>query len=443
MRIDANQAGNPGPRLLRGGVLTVILRIATVAASFAASLALARVLGPEGFGQYAFIMAALAIFALPVQMGLPTLILRETAGTLATGDWARMRGVFLWSNRLIVGMSALIVGLGLAGLWLFGQEQGRDIWLAVICGLLLVPVSALGRARGAALRGLHCLVQGQFPEDVLRPVLLALTVATLFWLLGHRATAGQAMALHLGAAMAAFALGLVFYNRARPATLATAAPSYDRRNWLRAVVPLAAVSGLQIIAQQTDLVMLGVWRSAPEVGYYKVAVSAAGLTTFGLTVLNMLLAPHFARLNTLDDMRALQVLAVKGAMAAAAMSVPVVLVFLVWGEALLRLVYGADYAASISPLLIITTGHVITAMLGMTAIFVAMCGLERFAARAWGLATVANVALNALFIPAFGMNGAAGATLVSTTFGSALLWHAIRREKLIDISLLSLLRRRQ
>ena len=82
-------------------------------------------------------------------------------------------------------------------------------------------------------------------------------------------------------------------------------------------------------------------------------------------------------------------------------------------------------------------------LIGMTAIFVAMCGLERFAARAWGLATVANVALNALFIPAFGMNGAAGATLVSTTFGSALLWHAIRREKLIDISLLSLLRRRQ
>lgn len=432
----------PGPRMLRGGVMTALLRIATVAASFAASLVLARVLGPAGFGQYAFIMAALAIFALPVQMGLPTLILRETAGTLATGDWARMKGIFLWANRMIAAMSGLIVVLGLAGLWLFGQAASWDIWLAVLFGLLLVPVSALGRARGAALRGLHCLIRGQFPEDVLRPVLLAASVAGLYWIVGHQATPGQAIAVHLVAAMLAFGLGYGFYRQVRPPGLLTARPSYDRRGWLRAVLPLAAVSGLQIISQQTDLVMLGAWRSAEEVGIYKVAVSAAGLTAFGLTVLNMLLAPHIARLNTLGDMAALQRLAVRGALAAAGVTLPVVVILAIWAEDLLRLVYGTAYAGSVSPLLIIAVGHAITATLGMTAIMVAMSGLERFAARAWGVATVVNVVLNALLIPDFGMNGAAIATLISTSLGSAMLWRAIRVEKGIDISLLSLFRRR-
>lgn len=426
---------------VRQGFGTAVLRVATILASLGASTVLARTLGPTGFGVYAYAMAILTIFALPVSMGLPTLILRETAAARATEDYPRMKGIFMWSSRLILITSCIMIMLGFLILWVLGMRFDPDTKLTVVFGLLLIPVTALGRARGAALRGLHFILQGQFPEDVLRPALLALFVAVMVWGFSEIITPARAMGLHLIAALIAFVLGYWLLIRARPNELASTQPSYDSPAWRGAILPLATISGLQIISQQTDLVMLGFWRAPEEIGFYKVAVSGAALTTFGLAVLNMLLAPRFAGLNATGDTSELTRLAAWGAVLSVLFTLPMVLLFASFGAEILNLLYGPAYKNSTTPLVIISIGLMLTASLGLTGTFISMSGLERFAAIAWSVATLLNVTLNAWAIPRYGMNGAALATMVSSFTASGIMWAAILSRTGIDVSVFGALRR--
>ncbi|MBL4812929.1 MAG: polysaccharide biosynthesis C-terminal domain-containing protein [Rhodobacteraceae bacterium] len=434
---------NSGPRsFARAGLGAAAVRAGAIIASLAASTILARALGPTGFGIYANILAVLAIFALPVSMGLPTLILRETAAAQATQDYARMRGILDWSARLIFVTSALMLTLGFLILWNIGDRLLPGTKLTVVFGLLLIPITALGRARGAALKGLRQIVRGQFPDDVLRPAVLALLAAALVWGLGGLLTPARAMGLHLAAASVAFLLGYWLLLRAQPGQMATAKPQYQTAAWRKAILPLATISGLQIVSQQTDLIMLGIWRAPAEIGFYKVAVSGAALTTFGLTVLNMVLAPQFAKLKATGNDEELSRLAAKGAVLSLLFTLPMVLLFAVFGTEILVLLYGQAYADSAVPLVIISGGLALTASLGMTGIFISMTGLERFGAMAWFIAALTNVVLNAIVIPRFGMNGAAVATVISTFLASSFMWVAIYRKTGINVSALGIFRRR-
>ncbi|WP_245740927.1 oligosaccharide flippase family protein [Ectothiorhodospira marina] len=44
------------------------------------TLLLARLLGPLGYGVYAFVLAVVSLISLPVQLGLSPLIVRHTPG---------------------------------------------------------------------------------------------------------------------------------------------------------------------------------------------------------------------------------------------------------------------------------------------------------------------------------------------------------------------------
>lgn len=72
--------------------------------------------------------------------------------------------------------------------------------------------------RGAALRGLGHVIVGQLPEQLLRPLFLAVAVA-VYWVLTGPATsttAQTALILNVTAAVLAFLVGATILQRVRP-----------------------------------------------------------------------------------------------------------------------------------------------------------------------------------------------------------------------------------
>ncbi len=80
-------------RLVRTGVGTALARAIGLALSLALSVFLARVLGAEKLGHYSLAFAAICLLGIPIQMGLPALVLRETARAGAVEDWPHVRGI--------------------------------------------------------------------------------------------------------------------------------------------------------------------------------------------------------------------------------------------------------------------------------------------------------------------------------------------------------------
>jgi len=405
--------------LWRGGLGSLGVKAAQAVLAFAVAVTLARLLGPEGYGVYAFALAVLMIIALPAQVGLPHLVVRETAKAQADGDWGLMRGLWRWSNRAVVLVSGLALAVVVAVLWLTDPSPRRE---TLIIGAALIPLVALASLRAASLRGLRRVVLGQLPESVIRPfAMLAIVLGATVSGLGARLSEPQAaMAAYVAAAVTAFVVGSAMLDRFRPAEMAGAAPRTEPAEWRRAVLPLAMIAGLQLVNNQADIIVLGIFRSDEEVGIYRAVFQMALLVVFGLQAMNQMLQPHFARLYRQGDMARLQRLVTLSAWAILALALPPVLAFVVFGGELLAWIFGDAYRAGATALAILAVGQLGKAAMGASLSLLNMTGNERVTARLGVVAVLVNIVLNFILVPLYGGAGAA----VATSF-SFLIWNAL------------------
>jgi len=419
--------------LLRGGVGSLAVKSANAVLAFAVAVTLARVLGPEGYGVYAFALAILMIVALPVQVGMPQLVVRETAKAHASEDWALMRGLWRWATVAVLVLS----GIGLAGMVLFliaqrGSMTPRIETLAI--GALLIPVIALGNLRAASLRGLRRVVLGQLPEGMIRPLVLLCLLFLGLALGADEAIARPqtAMAFYVAAALVAFVAGAIMLRRARPEGVKqTAERRTEPTYWRRAVLPLAMISGLQLVNNQADIIVLGIFRSDEEVGIYRAVFQMALLVVFGLQAMNQMLQPHFARLYRQGDMDRLQRLVTISARAILALALVPVLAFVFFGGELLGWVFGDIFRTGALALALLALAQLVNAGMGSVGHLLNMTGHEKDTLKAVAIAALINLGLNFALIPAFGITGAAVATAMSVvTWNLAMRVSIIKRIKI-------------
>jgi O-antigen/teichoic acid export membrane protein len=422
-------------QLLRAARGSVLLRIVALSAAMATSVVLARALGPAAYGTYAYVFAIVTLLALPSQVGIPALLIRETAKAQAQEAWPRLKGLWAWATRTILLTSLVLAVAAAVAVVVRGDHIDSDLRWTLVAGMVLVPLIALGNARGAALNGLRLIVRGQLPESIIRPLLLICFVG-LAWMAGGQMSAPVAMAWHALAAAIAFAVGGAILWRARPVGLAavTADTSYSP-DWWRAALPLALISGLQVAGSQSGIILLGVFRPDAEVGEYKVATSAAALALFGLQTASLVIAPHIARLHTLGERSKLQRLASVGALAGVVMTLPVFLVFAIAGKWLIGLLYGSAYIGAYAPLLILAAGQMVNAFFGLNAGLMSMTGHERDAARWLTISAGSAILFSLILIPSLGMIGAALAYVFSMTVWNVAFWIIVSRKVGVDSSL--------
>lgn len=413
-------------KLARDTVSSLVLRVGSRALGFGVAVLLARTLGKDGYGIYSYALALVTLLALPAQVGLPTLLVRETAAGLALERPGRVRGVWIFAGRA-TGALSLILAVGAAVLILLLNGVDLDAQaMTMIWAIILVPLVALGNLRGAALRGLHRIISGQLPEYVLRPALLiALIVGAAIFTDTLRPQ--DAMSLHVVAAGLAFGIGALMLWRLTPPSVRSAQPEHQTRAWLVSAVPLALIAGLATVNSQADILMLGIFESSDKVGLYRVATQTANLAVFGLQAVNMVVMPRFAQLYAEKNLVRLQRLVTVSARVILAFSLIVVVTFVAFGQPILSLVFGKDYVDAYIPLVVLLGGQLVSSTAGSVGHLLNMAGYERDSLNAVAVAAAINIVLNLLLIPLWGMVGAATATATSLAVRNIWSFWAVRR----------------
>lgn len=417
-------------QLLRGGIGSLAIKAGHTVLAFAVAVVLARTLGPEGYGVYSFALAILMLTAIPAQVGVPQLIIRETAKAQVAENYGLMRGLWRWGNIAVAlfSLAALLVVGGILLLTEIGGDGARVATLTV--GIALIPLIALANVRGACLRGLRKVVQGQLPESIIRPALLLALVGiwAAFFVPEEGMTAQQAMGLYVTAAVIAFGIGVWLLRRARPAELSEKPePIYESGAWRKAVIPLALITGLQLINNYADLLILGIFRSDEEVGIYRAVFQLVILVIFGLQAINKVMQPHFARLYRQGQQERLQKLATASARAILAMALPPAAMFLVVGGDLLAWIFGDAFRAGALALSLLALGQLSNAGMGSVGILLNMTGNERDTMRGTAVAAAANLMMNLVLVPPFGMAGAATASALTLLLWNLLLRHSVKK----------------
>lgn len=435
-RIDARLArhGRLGAALVKGAVASAGIRLANAGLGFITAVVLAKLLGPSGYGTYAFVIALVAFVAVPSELGIPRLAIREIAATNARKEWGLMRGFILRSHQAIGVLTVVLLAASLVVLSTSGDQidpvRRQCMWL----GVIVVPLVSLGALRGAMLRGLRKVVIGLLPDQIIRPLALLALIA-LMLALGRSMTSPIAvMVAHIGAVAIAFLYGLVMFLRNRPKELSDATPRYRTGAWLMSSIPFGLTAFLQLINGRTDVLLLGIFREDAEVGIYRVAAQFSTMVIFGLQAVNAIQGPHIAHLYALGDMQKLQKMVTQSSRAIVATALPMVLVFIALGPFIIRTAFGEQYQASYVPMVILCVGQLVNASVGSVAWLLNMTGHERDTTGIIFVSAIVNVALNVWLVPTWGALGAAVATSATLIVLNWMMWQRVRKRTGIEPS---------
>lgn len=409
-------------QLVQGAVGSAFLKVAQSFLGLVLAVLLARLLLPEGYGVYSYALALVTLLAIPANLGLPTLLVREVARYRATRRWDLLRGLVRRTNQAVLLVSVAVAAGAAFWAWLFRNQLSEVEVSTFFWALLLLPLTALGRLRGGALRGFRYVVTGQLPETLFQPGLLLVFVGLALLFAGRTVlTPASVMALHVLAALAAFLGGAVILLKVLPRPTHKEPVAYETKRWIVSLAPLSFLAGTQVIINQTDIIMLGMFTGAREIGIYRVTVQGAGLVVFTLTAVNRVIAPYVTSLYTAGKQARLQEMITRSAQVIIVTALPVALVFILLGNVVLRLIFGEAFEAGHSALAILSVGQLFNAGMGSVGLVLNMTGHEKETAKGLAIAAVLNVTLNGLLIPFYGMNGAAIATATTLFCWNILL----------------------
>ncbi len=387
-------------------------QIAGNAGFFAASLIVARALGPDGRGVVAFFLAGTFLAAYVGRVGF------ENAASVYAAREHDRQGVVLTNALLFTVPSSVLAGTALA------------------CAMILLPVALPTSLDDAALLA---IVAGTFAT--------AFHDVSLAFLLGCRRYAAYSLGFGAGSwayclillALAAgpglditrvivawvgYRLGVgvllmaVAARRSRPKppdlALFRAMLSYGLRGW---VGTISAFLNLR-----ADQLLMGFITTEAQLGAYAVAVSAADPLLYTPIAAAMALLPVAAGDSrgrteaTLGAVRGLIVITSIGVVAAAAI-----------GPVLIPLLFGAAFEVSVTPFLLLLPapfGFVLLATFG-SALRGAMAPGK--AAGAEVIAAGVGLTLDLLLVPRHGASGAAAAASFAFMTGGLCALLAYRR----------------
>jgi O-antigen/teichoic acid export membrane protein len=403
--------------VLRGALGSGAIKGANFALTSATSILLARTLGPSGYGQYAFAISVALFLAIPSQMGVSTLVLRETGALASKKDWAPVAALVSSSTRLVLKICLLLAGpAAFLVIVVWGgaptTERSTLLW-----ALAIVPLVALITVLAAVARGLQHLLAGQLPEFVLRPALVLGSLA-LFSVLVATPSAATAMALNalgtVGALLlTAYGLRVILKRRG----------SFAGRLWrkgdplrLRTVGPLAILSSVQVIFSQTDIFALRWLGTVEEVGQYRVAVQGAAVVAFALNALNLYASPMMPKLLAGRQQLELQRLVTKVSWMALVAALLVAMPFLLLAESIIGVVVGADFIGGALAMQVLVGAQLVNSAAGPVDHLLTMSGHERVAIKLFATAFLINVAMSVILIPQLGMLGAAIGTSLGIVY---------------------------
>lgn len=413
-------------RLARGSAAAVLLKVGSSAMALVIAWLLARLLGPAGFGIYAFVTSLAVLFATLGTLGVPTLFVREIAILRSQERWAELRGLLRWGAWVglggLVASVPLLLGIG----WWVERGDPRPA-SAVALGLGALTAVAMGAVTlaGTVPRGLGRVVRGVVPDLLVRYGILT---GLLFGLWQTRGTVPveTALLVHLVAAATAASLALGFALADRPAQIRGVAPRSDHSQWLRASLGMSLAGAVIIINGQIDVVMVKALSSAEATGLYGVASRLASVLTLLLVAANIALPPVIAPLWASQNRRRVeQVLAISTA-ALVVVGLGAALVLIGARTTVLGWM-GPEFLSAERVVIFLTVANLVALAAGPVQQTLIMVGQERAFALTAAVPTALNIGLNALFIPRWGPEGAAAATGIAV--GAQALLQSITLER--------------
>lgn len=199
-------------------------------------------------------------------------------------------------------------------------------------------------------------------------------------------------------------------------------------NILKRSGPMAISAVVYILMQSVDVMLLSKFSDFSQVAFYSVAVKLTMLINLVLSSVNSVYAPAFSELFTGRRMNELREVIKKATRLIFYLTFPAILILFFLSDVVLGF-FGQDYIVARTALYVLLAGQIVNTFCGSAGTYMNMTGKQVVFQRILLTAFLANLVLNLLLIPAYGINGAAVATTVSMVFWNlTTTWYIYRKD---------------
>lgn len=375
----------------------------------------ARALGAAEYGVFSYALGLAGFFTVFVDIGISHILTRDVAKKPEQAS--QLFSTALWMKSiLLVGTTLLILFVAPY----FSNIDAARILLPFVA--LLVIFDNLREFSNAFFRAKEKM---EYEALVTTFMNVAITVFG-FIALSIAVSAHSLMISYVGSAGAGFLAAALILRE----EFTSIFRKFDRnlvKPLLQSSWPIALTGLLGAMSLNVDVIMLGWFRSAEEIGFYSAGQKVIQvLYTFPAIIASSLL-PLSSRLVELKDEVKLRLLTEKGLTLVFALALPLAMGGVVLAMPIMDFLYGNEYipGAAAFQILIVT----VLAVFPGTVLGNIILAYDKQRKIAWYVAatSVSNIVLNLVLIPPFGIVGAAVATITSQILYNWLVWRFVKQ----------------
>lgn len=388
--------------ILAGRFAELLIRLVPV-------IFMTRYLGSEGYGEYAYILAFVGFFGIFIDMGIDTVIVRETSI-----DSSRM-GKFV-GNVLIMKffLSIIVFIAALAGAYLLDVSNSKFTGIAIVSVILLfeaykVPLDSYFR--------INLKMQYSSLATVVGSVVFATAVLLVIYFKGG--------IVHF---LAAYALSyIVDFFVTLSFSLKFVKPELDVdvglwKHIIRSAFPVGLADIFMVTYGKLGILMLAWLQNDAAVGYYAAASGLIYKLDIIPWALTISLLPVFSRYYDMNKSKweRANLLNFKYLLV---VSLPLAVFISLYSGGIIDLIFGEKFGASALVLSILIWSKVFVFLNFQLNRAIVSAGRQGLFTLAAGIMAVLNMALNLLLIPGYSFIGASYAVLFTEAFGTLLLFY--------------------
>ena len=389
--------------------------------AFIFNVLVARELGAAQAGQFFLVFSLVSALSVIVRMGMDNVLLRIFSLSWGKGDIGAANGIALQIFSYVLLFSLAVTALFYIGSGVLSNDIFSDPSLQRVIEVFIVgvPLLALSWLIGTVFQamGLNAV------QVSIQSLFLPLFMSILIFFGDYSLQVLVGIWISGAAILLLISFGLV----------SSRVPWFQEKRYIRAgeiyreAVPMWWMQSLKMVQMWGVPLFLGVFVASQEFAWFHAANRLTMLVGIILLVVSNVLAPKFSQLYDQGDMPGLARLAQHSVRYLLLLSVPVIILAVIYAEELL-LLFGEDFTAGAGIFRILIIGQIVNVLTGSVGYLLMMTKHGKRVSQTATINVIILLVLGSLFIPDYGLTAAAYVLVISMSLTNLLNVVWVKRE---------------
>jgi O-antigen/teichoic acid export membrane protein len=396
------------------------------------SIVLARYLGATDLGVYSLAISIITIITIFTKMGLDNTLIKFASYSYSINDWMTIKGLHSQMIKLVLSMAIpaiLIICLfsDIIAIYVFDEPKlGQSIRLF---SLAIIPISLID-LYSQLFKGIDRIKIGMFMQSM--PLHVFIICLILIFSIFIPLNLPKIISIYVLSSVLVLIACSLLWGKFIPSDAKKIKGYFSRDEMMKTSIPLMWVASLNLVFTYMDTFMIGMFMSSTVVGLYNVASKVVLLSSMILVAINGVVSQKFSVYWETKKKEELERLAQSSTCYMFILSIIVFLFYVIFNRFILNL-YGQEYIEAWPVLLVLAIGQFVVLATGPVASLLMMTGNGKFHKNNTFVSALINFVLNLLFIPFFGIVGAAVATAISLIVKNLLAVIFVRKNLGINV----------